>query len=77
MSQIRRIAKKNRMGSVKSVKTKVMGPLIMREGGKKKGGGGLTVGQIKLCMYSTERCQVACELVVLSQRGKGKKSGVR
>lgn len=39
MSQIRRIAKKNRMGSVKSVKTKVMGPLIMREGGKKKGEG--------------------------------------
>ena len=47
---MRRIAKKNSTSSAKSVKTKITGPLVMRDE-KQKEQEKLKVGQIKLYIY--------------------------
>jgi len=70
--KIRKTAKKNRMSSMKSGKTKISVPLVTRgeEGRKKKKGkkekDELTTGQIKLYIFGTEGHQVDFEPAVLS-----------
>lgn len=66
--EIRRTAKKNRMRSTRSVKTKVTSPLVTRKGGKKKKRKKkFRAGQIKSYIYGIEARQGGCEPAALSK----------